>query len=353
MINKKFCFSVVAAFIIVQTFAQSENNSIYSFINLPIVSRTSALGGYAFAINDNDNAIAYYNPSLLNKEMDKMLTMSYVDYFGDIKSSSAIFSKSLNTLGNYNFGVHYINYGEFNETDITGEKQGTFTANDYAITIGWGRQVAKNLAIGANLKNIVSQSPYSKSWGLATDIASSYSSEDKKTTIALLIKNAGKQITRYNQSEEPLPFEIQLGFSKRLQHVPLRYILTYTHIEKFDITYAEETENEALGFDTEPAEKKKSKIEDIAEKTMQHIVIGAEFEPSKNLAFRLGYNYKRRQDLKVESKLALVGFSGGLELRISKFRFGYSRASYHLAGALNQFTISTNFSEFAKKSDIL
>jgi hypothetical protein len=44
----------------------------------------------------------------------------------------------------------------------------------------------------------------------------------------------------------------------------------------------------------------------------------------------------------------MVGFSYGFGIKISKFHLSYGRATYHLAGASNHFSISTNFSSFYK-----
>jgi hypothetical protein len=77
--------------------------------------------------------------------------------------------------------------------------------------------------------------------------------------------------------------------------------------------------------------------------------LGAELNLTKNLIFRLGYNYQRRQEMKVESRLKMVGFSWGLDIKIYKFSIAYSRSAYHLAGSPNMFTLSAKLSEFYRK----
>lgn len=334
-----------------KTIAQIGSDHIYSFINLPLSSRISALGGNPTALNDSDNSIALLNPSLNKAENDKMLSMSFIDYFGDITAGNAIFSKSFNEYGNFNLGIQYIDYGNFTETDETGEQYGDFSANENAITLGWGRMLSKSFSIGANIKTITSNYYHSNSWGLASDLAGSYFNKDKSFTASLLLRNMGRQVKSYGEEKEAIPFEMLIGISKKLKHVPFRYTLTYAHLEQFDLTYNESNESQTVNnLNSESNNSSNSKIEDFADQFMRHIILGGEFAPSKNIAFRFGYNYRRRQELKVETKKALAGFAGGVEIKISKFRIGYSRASYHIAGALNQFTLSTNFSEFAPKN---
>ena len=78
---------------------------------------------------------------------------------------------------------------------------------------------------------------------------------------------------------------------------------------------------------------------------MRHIIFGVEFVPLKNFYFRLGYNYQRRQEMKIDPRASTVGFSWGFGLSVSRFQINFGRATYHLAGASNVFSISTNLSE--------
>lgn len=80
---------------------------------------------------------------------------------------------------------------------------------------------------------------------------------------------------------------------------------------------------------------------------MRHVVVGGEFIPGNgNFSVRLGYNYRRRTEMQIASRKALVGFSWGFGLKISKLKLSYARATYSLAGATNHFTITTNLKDF-------
>jgi hypothetical protein len=94
-------------------------------------------------------------------------------------------------------------------------------------------------------------------------------------------------------------------------------------------------------------EKKFGKFLD---KGMRHVVVGGELSPSRNFSLRLGFNYQRRKELKVDSKLSTVGICWGFGFRIKQFNLSYSRARYHLAGSPNNITISTNISDFIRKN---
>ena len=63
----------------------------------------------------------------------------------------------------------------------------------------------------------------------------------------------------------------------------------------------------------------------------------------------MGYNAQRRHELTSNSFLGMVGFSWGVGFKMSHFYINYGRATYHLAGAPNYFSVSTNLSKFYKR----
>ena len=70
------------------------------------------------------------------------------------------------------------------------------------------------------------------------DVAGTYSSRKSQFTASFIAKNIGRQIKYFIPgNEEPLPFELQMGFSKKLKHTPFRFSLVLTHLEKWDLTY--------------------------------------------------------------------------------------------------------------------
>ena len=75
-------------------------------------------------------------------------------------------------------------------------------------------------------------------FGLAIDLSATYVDTLKYWTASFVFRNAGVQLKNYiNNNNEPLPAEALIGVSKRLIHTPLRFNLTYRHLEKFDLSY--------------------------------------------------------------------------------------------------------------------
>lgn len=329
------------------SYSQIGGDNTYEFLNLTNSARIAAMGGNFLSVKDNDITLALANPSLITDKMHNDLALSFVDYFSDINYGFASYSRTFDKVGSFVGSMQFIDYGEFTYADVTGEQFGKFNVAELAMNVGWGRQLDSLFSIGANFKMIYSAFESYKSFGIAVDVAGTYHNSDNDLTVSLLARNIGRQLVSYRAGNpEPLPFEIQLGMSKRLSHLPFRYSILLIHLERWDLSY-ENLFDSQNSFDPITGEEiKENKLEDIADNLMRHIVIGGELLLSKNFSIRLGYNYQRRQEMKVNTKLSTIGFSWGFGFRVSKFHFNYSRSTYHLVGSPNYITMTTNLSDF-------
>ena len=329
--------------------AQLGGSSTYAFLNLTHSARVAALGGKA-SIWDDDLNLAYHNPSLLNGDMANHLVINYVNYFADINYGYVSYARDFKQIGNIGVGLHYINYGEFIAADRFGNKTGHFTASEYAFNFIWSRSLDSLFNIGVNVKPIYSVLERYRSFGLATDVGITYIGREKLFSASLVLRNIGLQIKPYyGQNREPLPFEMQLALSQKLKHAPFRFSLTAHNLQQFDLTY-NGPEDLTVSIDPVTGETvQENKIEKLADNLMRHLIFGVELNPIKNLYFRAGYNYQRRRELKIETRMAMVGFSWGFGLKLSHFCLSYGRATYHLAGASNHFSLNTNISSFLRK----
>lgn len=326
-----------------ETYAQRQSGRVYEFINLPATARITALGGYAVPTFDNDLGMALFYPSLINPGLENNLSLNFVDYFGDINYGTAAFSKGFNHIGNLTLGISYINYGTFLNTDEMGNSFGEFTAGEYVVSLGWGRALTEKISIGSNIKAISSTFEQYSSFGLATDIAVGYFDEERLIASSLVFRNIGRQITTYYNDREPLPFDIVFGISKKLINAPLRFSFVAHNLHKYDLTY-EDPVSGGPAFSTfdAGASTSQERMSEISDKLLRHAVFGMEFTPTENFIAGIGYNYRRRQEMGVDTRLSTVGLSWGVGVRISNFMFHYGRSNYHLAGAPNHFSITTN-----------
>jgi len=322
----------------------------FQFLEVTNSARVAALGGDAVAVNDNDLDLPYHNPALLNENMHHHLALNYVSYFAGINYGYASAATHLRK-GTLAGGIHYLNYGKFQGADENGNLTGTFRAADYSVNVIYSRPLDSLWTVGFTVKSIFSDLEAYNSTAIALDAGVTYHNPDTRFTAGLVMRNAGWQVKSYyaDGAHEPLPFNIALGISQGLRYAPLTFYVIADHLERWDLRYTTEADKEKQvdPFTGETATE--SDFDVFIDQFMRHMVVATEIRLGENVVLRAGYNYRRRQEMKIDSKPGMVGFSYGIGVKISKFRISYGRPVYHLAGGGHYFSFSMNLDEFSKK----
>ncbi|HRZ96281.1 MAG TPA: type IX secretion system protein PorQ [Paludibacter sp.] len=318
---------------------------VYTFLDLPVSSRLAALGGTNISINDNDINFAFQNPALLTVETNNVIGLNMANYLADIKFGSAMYARNLDKKNFFAVGIQYVDYGTFKETTELNEILGEFTAKDMAINIIYARPITKRITVGATLKPIYSVYERYSSFGLALDAGVSYNDPVHFFSAGLVVKNAGTQLKGYYSDEtgqhyEPLPFNIQLGATKKLAHAPLRFSLNLHNLQRWDLNYST--------LNLSGANNSTTKVSNISflDMAFRHAVIGLEFLPGKNFYLATSYNHRRHQELTMNGFKSMAGFSFGGGVKLYKFQVGFGMSQYQVGNYSYQFSISTSLNEF-------
>lgn len=329
-------------------FAQQKDGT-YTFLSTTNSARVAALGGVMLPIYDSDIQLVTFNPSLINSEINNSMSLSYVDYFNDINFGTVQYGHSFEKIGSFVGSIQYHNYGDFfysGETGIVETNQ--FYVSDYAINLGWGRQLNDRLSIGANLKFAGIQYEDNSSFAIAVDVAGTYITKSN-WVISLAARNIGSELyNNYQSYNNSLPFRMQIGTSKKLQHLPLTIVVVYDNLQKWDLSYYDPLDLEG-NYDPMTGEYlEKKKVDKFAKNLFSHFVFASELNLGKNLSIRLGYNYGYRQTMKSPTRKGVVGLSYGVGINVYKFNISYSRSEMHIHGSPNYITITTNLNSFKK-----
>lgn len=329
-------------------FAQQKDGT-YTFLSTTNSARVAALGGVMLPIYDSDIQLVTFNPSLINSEINNSMSLSYVDYFNDINFGTVQYGHSFEKIGSFVGTIQYHNYGDFfysGETGIVETNQ--FYVSDYAINLGWGRQLNDRLSIGANLKFAGIQYEDNSSFAIAVDVAGTYITKSN-WVISLAARNIGSELyNNYQSYNNSLPFRMQIGTSKKLEHLPLTIVVVYDNLQKWDLSYYDPLDLEG-NYDPMTGEYlEKKKVDKFAKNLFSHFVFASELNLGKNLSIRLGYNYGYRQTMKSPTRKGVVGLSYGVGINVYKFNISYSRSEMHIHGSPNYITITTNLNSFKK-----
>lgn len=333
------------------TKAQTGGKFIYNFLNLSYAARQMGLGGSLISVHDNDPSLMLLNPSYISERHHNTLALNFTDYFSTSNAMSAAYSHTFNKAGSFAVGIYALTYGSFRGADENGIETGKFTAGDYALVLGWGRQLSDHFSVGANLKTIFSHYDAYFSAGLAVDVAGSYFNDEHNLSLTLLAKNIGTPVKSYTPGNyEMLPFDLQFALSQRLKHVPIRYHIVLHSLYRWNMNYYG-LDNPFISTDAITGEPQyPSKVAQFADNFFRHFIIGLEIEPIKYFSIQLAYNHNIHQEMRVVSRKSMAGFSYGFKLNIKGIRVGFSRLHYAIGATPNCFDLAFDFEELAKNS---
>ncbi|TYA78772.1 type IX secretion system protein PorQ [Seonamhaeicola marinus] len=314
--------------------AQIGGEHTYQFLNLISSPRQAALGGKVLTNVDYDVTQGLFNPATINVEMDKQLAVNYTNYLGGIGYGTASYAYTVDRrTQTFHGGITYINYGSFDGYDEDGNSTGTFSGGETALSLGYSKQIGySDFYLGGNIKFISSKLEQYTSFGAAVDIGLLYINRDLDFNAAVVIRNLGTQITTYAGLRESLPFEVSLGLSQKLENVPIRWHVTFENLQKWPIGKP----NPARVTSDLNGNQTSEKVGFFGQ-VIRHTIVGAELFPEGGFNIRLGYNFRRGEELRIVDQRNFSGFSGGISIKMNKMRFSYTHAKYASAANSNFF----------------
>lgn len=307
------------------TFSQVGGESTYQFLNLVSSPRQAALGGKVITNVDYDVTQGLYNPATINVEMDNQLALNYTSYLGGIGYGTAAYAYTIDRrTQTIHGGVTYINYGNFDGYDESGNATGSFSGSEAALSVGYATQIGySDFYVGGNLKLITSKLEQYSSFGAAVDLGLLYINEYLGFNAAIAVRNIGSQITTYAGLREPLPFEIDFGMSQTLEHVPIRWHMTFENLQEWPIGRP----NPARATSDLEGNQTQERVS-FFNNAFRHLILGAELFPDKGFNIRLGYSFRRAEELRILEQRNFSGLSFGVGIKMKKMRFSYSHARY-------------------------
>ena len=311
--------------------AQIGGNNSFTFLNIPSNPTISGLGGINISKTNNDPNGFIQNPALLDSSQNNLLSINYLPYFSNIKYSSVIYVSTIQKQ-TFGLGIQHIGYGDFQQTDASGNILGKFSANDFAITLSHARKQG-NITFGGNLKYVGSVIESYSASALLLDFGGIFKHPKQDLTYAITVKNIGIRLKSFTSFDNPdLPLDVQMGVSFKPQYMPVRFSLTAHHLYKYDITYLDKSivKKDLSGSIIE------SKV-GIVDNIARHFIFGAELLFSKNFNILVGYNHLRNKELSQQNISGFSGFSVGFLFKTKNINFSYSYSGYYTAGNLNSF----------------
>ena len=284
-----------------------ESKTVYNFLRLPVSAHAAALGGENISIDDDDPTLVFHNPALASNVADRSLNLNYMTYMEGVKVASESFVKAFRERATWALEAQYVDYGTMKHTTVDNEVLGDVSAKDIAVGGTFTYTLSDKIAGGVTAKFVSSSLAGYNSIGVAVDLGVNYLNPDLGLSLSAVARNLGGQLKAYEDDFEKLPFDLQLGVSKRLGESPLRFSVTMTRLHDWD------------------------------DKFINHFIFGAEAFLSDNIWLGGGINPRRSDDMKIsdgESESSHgAGFSLGGGLQLDRFKLQVAYGKYHVSAS--------------------
>ena len=210
---------------------------------------------------------------------------------------------------------------------------------DAVMGAGYSYLLSDHWAGGANFKAAYSRIADYSSASLAVDLGLNYYDAEKALSVSMVMRNIGAQIKTYDGVVERVPYNLQLGLTKGLAHLPVEFHITLTDLtrwKKSDYLTIPDTEKEKQNGDG-------STSLSTGRLMLNHLVFGIEVKPRENIWIAAGYNFRRGYELQAAGKGHLAGLSAGAGIRLQRFSIGLAWAKYHMAAQSLMGNVAVSF----------
>lgn len=297
---------IMSAGAAVDAMAQNYSHTEYNFLRLPSSALAAALGGDNITAVDDDAALAFHNPALLTNVRDKTINLNYLNYMMGVNMLSASFNSVVKERAAWAVSAQYLDYGNMKEVTEDNVQIGEFSAKDIAIAGYFSYLLTERLSGGVTAKFITSYIGDYNSIGFGVDLGLNYYDYDKEWSVSLVMRNLGGELKAYDEEYGKMPFDMQLGVSKRFANTPFR-----VHATLIDLNHPKY-------------------------KAINHLVLGADLLLSESFWVGGGYNFRRANEMNVtdsENKESNhgAGLTFGTGLTLNRFKVGASFGKYHVS----------------------
>ncbi len=309
---------IILLLLLISNVAKSQDGTTtFHFLRLPHSVHATALGGENISAIEDDLTLVFQNPALLSNVSDKTLSLGYTTYMEGSKVASAAFSRQFGERSAWAVTAQYVDYGNIIETSVDNTELGEISAKDMAFSGIYNYNLSEYWSGGVTAKLIHSNYAEYSSFAVGVDLGINYFDYESDFSASFTLLNLGGQIKPFDDRYEKLPINMQLGFTKRLAHAPIRLSVTLNDLTHWESSYFNPN-NKKVNF---------------GDLLLNHLVFGVEILPGKNFYIAGGYNYKRAYELKVDGGSKWAGLSLGTGLQLKRVKLGVAYAKYHIASS--------------------
>ena len=205
--------------------------SSFPFLKINVGARPVAMGGAYTGLASDESAL-YYNPAGITSFETKRIILDYLNYFTDIQSGYVGYIRPWGFTRTLAIHASYLNYGDFTQTDLTGNSTGSFSGGDMYLAVSVAMKQGYYWSFGATSKFIYERLQDYSATGIAFDLGAKYTGVRDRYSFGVAVQNLGVQLSALGTEKSKLPLPVRGGVAYRPKGLPL--VITSDLIQPID-----------------------------------------------------------------------------------------------------------------------
>jgi hypothetical protein len=140
---------------------------------------------------------------------------------------------------------------------------------------------------------------------MGVDLGVNYYDPEREWSLSAVAKNLGGQLKAYEEEYEKMPFDLQVGVTKRLTGAPFRLSATLTDLTHWNYRF------------------------------VNHLNMGVDIMLSQTIWVGAGYNFRRADEMTIlstdEESNHGAGLSLGAGIQLERFKLNLAYGKYHVS----------------------
>lgn len=197
--------------------SSSKGSAAGLFLGIGPGARAAALGEAYTAVVDEASAV-YWNPAALSRIEKRSVHLMHANYLNAADFHYLAFGHNLGEYGAWGVGAQSFGAKGIDQTDAAGVSGGTYSTDDFAVSLGYAMSASSGAWAGAALGLVgkaVSSRVATTAHAYAFDVgALSPGFWDDRLRLAATASNLGSKL-KFDQASEKLPQVTRLGAALR------------------------------------------------------------------------------------------------------------------------------------------
>ena len=135
-------------------------------------------------------------------------------------------ARDFDGIASFGAGLRFLSWGSFERANELGERDGTFSAGDLALTVGAAREYSERIRYGASVHFVYSSIESYRASALAADLGATYLLPESQFSASVSLNNIGVTVDSFGENRDELPFDVRVGVAKKLRYLPLLVTVT-------------------------------------------------------------------------------------------------------------------------------